>query len=71
MARQGRLNTGGNYILYGGKTEERVLTAYPNCDPGRKCRQMLDAKRTMGGLFPFLTKSMSFILSLFAVYTDF
>ena len=45
LARKGRLDAGINYILNGDKTEERVLTARLNCDPGRECRQMLDTKR--------------------------
>ena len=48
LARKGRLDVGINYILNGDKTEERVLTAHLNCDPGRECRQMLDTKRAVG-----------------------
>ena len=48
LARKGRLDIGINYVLNGDKTEERVLTAHLNCDPGRECRQMLDTKRAMG-----------------------
>ena len=48
LARKGRLDIGINYILNGDKTEERVLTAHLNCDPGRECRQMLDTKRAYG-----------------------
>ena len=44
LARKGRLDVGINYVLNGDKTEERVLTAHLNCDPGRECRQMLDTK---------------------------
>ena len=48
LARKGRLDIGINYALNGDKTEERVLTAHLNCDPGRECRQMLDTKRAAG-----------------------
>ena len=48
LARKGRLDIGINYVLNGDKTEEHVLTARLNCDPGRECRQMLDTKRAVG-----------------------
>ena len=48
LARKGRLDVGINYVLNGDKTEERVLTAHLNCDPGRECRQMLDTKQAVG-----------------------
>ena len=48
LARKGRLDTGIKYILNGNKTEEQILTARLNCDPGRECRQMLDTKRAYG-----------------------
>ena len=48
LARKGRLDIGISYVLNGDKTEERVLTARLNCDPGRECRQMLDTKRSYG-----------------------
>ena len=48
LARKGRLDVGINYVLNGDKTQERVLTARLNCDPGRECRQMLDTKRAYG-----------------------
>ncbi len=48
LARKGRLDVGINYVLNGDKTQERVLTAHFNCDPGRECRQMLDTKRAYG-----------------------
>ena len=50
LARKGRLDIGINYVLNGDKTEECVLTAHLNCDPGRECRQMLDTKRAYGKL---------------------
>ena len=40
LARKGRLDAGINYVLNGDKTQERVLTAHLNCDPGRECRQI-------------------------------
>ena len=36
LARKGRLDVGINYVLNGDKTQERVLTAHLNCDPGRE-----------------------------------
>ena len=48
LARKGRLDAGIKYILNGDKTEEQILTAHLNCDPGRECRQMLDTKRAAG-----------------------
>ena len=48
LARKGRLDAGINYVLNGDKTQERVLTAHLNCDPGRECRQMLDTKQDYG-----------------------
>lgn len=48
LARKGRLDIGINEAFNGNKTEELVLTALLNCDPGRECYQMLDAKRDMG-----------------------
>ena len=47
LARKGRLDVGINYILNGDKTEDRILTAHFNCDPGWECRQMLDTKRAV------------------------
>lgn len=48
LARKGRLDAGIHYILNGDKTDDRILTAYLNCDPGMECRQMLDTKRELG-----------------------
>lgn len=45
LAHKARLDVGIKYILNGDKTEEQILTARLNCDPGRECRQMLDTKR--------------------------
>lgn len=48
LARKGRLDVGIRYVLNGDKTDDRILTAHLNCDPGRECRQMLDTKRELG-----------------------
>ena len=48
LARKGRLNVGVRYVLNGGKTQEQILTARLNCDPGREVRQMLETKRDYG-----------------------
>ena len=48
LARKGRLDVGIHYVLNGDKTNEQILTAYLNCDPGHACRQMMDTKRAMG-----------------------
>ena len=48
LARKARLDAGIKYVLNGDKTEEQILTARLNCDPGRECRQMLDTKRAYG-----------------------
>ena len=48
IARKARLDAGIQYILNGDKTEEQILTARLNCDPGWECREMLDTKRVYG-----------------------
>ena len=48
LARKGRLDVGVRYVLNGDKTQEQVLTARLNCEPGREVRQMLEAKRDYG-----------------------
>ena len=48
LARKGSLGAGISYVLNGDKTQEHVLTAHLNCDPGRECRQMLDTKQDYG-----------------------
>jgi hypothetical protein len=50
IARKGRLETGINYILNGDKTENKILTAHLNCDPGFECQEMMDMKRAVGKL---------------------
>ena len=39
LARKGRLDVGIRYVLNGDKTQEQILTAHLNCDPGRELRQ--------------------------------
>ena len=48
LARKGLLDVGVRYVLNGDKTQEQVLTARLNCEPGREARQMLEAKRDYG-----------------------
>ena len=48
LARKGRLDVGIRYVLNGDKTQEQILTARLNCDPGREARQMLETKRDYG-----------------------
>ena len=48
LARKGRLDVGIRYVLNGDKTQEQVLTARLNCEPGREVRQMLETKRDYG-----------------------
>lgn len=48
LARKARLDVGINYVLNGDKTEDHVLTATLNCDPGREYRQMMDTKQAVG-----------------------
>ena len=38
LARKGRLDVGIRYVLNGDKTQEQILTARLNCDPGHECR---------------------------------
>ena len=44
LARKGRLDVGIHYVLNGDKTQEQILTAHLNCEPGRELRQMLETK---------------------------
>ena len=48
LAGRGRLDAAVRYVLNGDKTQEQVLTAWLNCDPGREVRQMLETKRDYG-----------------------
>ena len=48
LARKGRLDVGVRYVLNGDKTQEQILTARLNCEPGREVRQMLETKQDYG-----------------------
>lgn len=50
LARNGGLKQAIEYVLNGDKTQEQVLTAHLNCDPGFEYRQMMDTKRELGKL---------------------
>ena len=50
LARNGGLKQAIEYVLNGDKTQERVLTAHLNCDPGFEYQQMMDTKRELGKL---------------------
>ena len=50
LARNTGLGQAIQYALNRDKTQERVLTAHLNCDPGREYRQMMDTKREVGKL---------------------
>ena len=47
LARNGGLKQAIEYVLNGDKTQEQVLTAHLNCDPGYECQQMMDTKRAV------------------------
>ena len=48
LARKGRLDVGIRYVLNGDKTQEQILTAHQDCDPGRELRQMMETKAQYG-----------------------
>ena len=48
LARNGGLEQAIQYALNGDKTEDHILTAHQNCDPGLEYRQMMDTKRDIG-----------------------
>jgi len=50
LARNARLNQAIQYVLNGDKTDDRILTAHQNCDPGWEYQQMMDTKRAVGKL---------------------
>ena len=50
LARNGGLKQAIEYVLSGDKTQEQVLTAHLNCDPGFEYQQMMDTKRELGKL---------------------
>ena len=48
LPRNARLDVAIRYVLNGDKTDNQILTAYFNCDPGWAYRQMMDTKRDVG-----------------------
>ena len=48
LARNSHLDAAINYVINGDKTEEHILTAYLNCDPGRAFQQMMETKEEIG-----------------------
>ena len=48
LPRNSRLDVAIRYVLNGDKTDNQILTAYFNCDPGWAYRQMMDTKRDVG-----------------------
>ncbi len=50
LARNARLDQAIQYVLNGDKTDDRILTAHQNCDPGWEYQQMMDTKRSVGKL---------------------
>ncbi len=50
LARNGGLKVAIEYVLNGDKTQEQILTAHLNCDPGHAYQQMMDTKRELGKL---------------------
>ena len=50
LARNGGLKQAIEYVLNGDKTQEKILTAHLNCDPGFAYQQMMDSKRELGKL---------------------
>lgn len=48
LARKARLDVGIRYVLNGDKTDDKILTAHQNCDPGLEYREMLATKRAVG-----------------------
>mgnify|MGYP001658493272 CR=1 FL=1 len=50
LARNSGLKQAIEYVLNGDKTQEQVLTAHLNCDPGFEYQQMMDTKRELDKL---------------------
>ena len=48
LARSTRLDAAVNDVINGDKTEDHILTAYLNCDPGLAARQMMETKEEFG-----------------------
>ncbi len=50
LARNARLDQAIQYVLNGDKTDDCILTAHQNCDPGWEYQQMMETKRAVGKL---------------------
>ena len=50
LSRNDGLKQAIEYVLNGDKTQEQILTAHLNCDPGFAYQQMMDAKRELDKL---------------------
>ena len=50
LSRNDGLKQAIDYVLNGDKTQEQILTAHLNCDPGFAYQQMMDTKRELGKL---------------------
>ena len=50
LSRNSGLKQAIEYVLNSDKTQEQVLTAHLNCDPGFEYQQMMDTKRELGKL---------------------
>ena len=50
LSRNDGLKQAIEYVLNGDKTQEQILTAHLNCDPGFAYQQMMDTKRELGKL---------------------
>lgn len=48
LARKGRLDTAIRYVMNGDKTDDYILTATLNCEPGDEARQMMTTKQECG-----------------------
>ena len=48
LPRSARLDQAIAYVLNGDKTDDRILTAHLNCDPGHEYRQMMETKQELG-----------------------
>ncbi len=48
LPRNGGLKAAIAYVLNGDKTDEQILTAHLNCDPGHEYQQMMDTKWELG-----------------------
>ena len=48
LPRNGGLKSAIAYVLNRDKTDEQILTAHLNCDPGHAYQQMMDTKRELG-----------------------